>query len=60
MDEIASRVAEAARAGATEVCLQGGIHPKFDGNYYIEVAKAVRDAVPVSYTHLTLPTILIV
>ena len=51
MDEIASRVAEAARAGATEVCLQGGIHPDFDGNYYIEVAKAVRDAVPDIHIH---------
>ena len=51
MDEIAARVAEAARAGATEVCLQGGIHPNFDGNYYIEVAKAVRDAVPDIHIH---------
>ncbi len=51
IEEIASRVAEAARAGATEVCLQGGIHPDFDGNYYIEVAKAVRDAVPGIHIH---------
>ena len=51
MDEIAARVAEAARAGATEVCLQGGIHPDFDGNYYIDVAKAVRDAVPDIHIH---------
>jgi FO synthase len=51
MDEIAARVAEAARAGATEVCLQGGIHPKFDGNYYIEVAKVVREAVPDIHIH---------
>jgi len=51
MEEIASRVAEAARAGATEVCLQGGIHPDFDGNYYIEVAKAVHDAVPDMHIH---------
>jgi len=51
MEEIASRVAEAARAGATEVCLQGGIHPDFDGNYYIEVAKAVHDAVPGMHIH---------
>ncbi|HEV8114887.1 MAG TPA: CofH family radical SAM protein, partial [Acidimicrobiales bacterium] len=28
--------------GATEVCLQGGIHPSFDGDYYLEVIKAVR------------------
>jgi len=51
MDEIAARVAEAAHAGATEVCLQGGIHPDFDGNYYIEVAKTVRDAVPDIHIH---------
>ncbi|MDP6964872.1 MAG: 5-amino-6-(D-ribitylamino)uracil--L-tyrosine 4-hydroxyphenyl transferase CofH [Acidimicrobiales bacterium] len=51
MEEIASRVAEAARAGATEVCLQGGIHPDFDGNYYIEVAKTVHDAVPGMHIH---------
>ncbi len=44
LDEIAARVAEAERAGATEVCLQGGIHPDFDGNYYLEVLRAVRAA----------------
>ncbi len=42
LDEITQRVAEAEEDGATEVCLQGGIHPKFDGDYYIEVLKAVR------------------
>ena len=51
MEEIASRAAEGARAGATEVCLQGGIHPSFDGNYYIEVTKAVRQAVPNIHVH---------
>ena len=51
MDEIASRAAEAARMGATEVCLQGGIHPDFDGDYYIEVTRAVRDAVPDIHVH---------
>jgi FO synthase len=30
--------------GATEVCLQGGIHPSFDGDYYIDVIAAVRQA----------------
>ncbi|HXZ82692.1 MAG TPA: 5-amino-6-(D-ribitylamino)uracil--L-tyrosine 4-hydroxyphenyl transferase CofH [Acidimicrobiales bacterium] len=44
LDEIASRVTEAEGAGATEVCLQGGIHPDFDGNYYLEVIRAVRAA----------------
>jgi FO synthase len=44
LEEITRRVLEAEAAGATEVCLQGGIHPDFDGEYYIEVLKAVREA----------------
>ena len=32
-------VVEAGEEGATEVCLQGGIHPDFDGDYYIDVAR---------------------
>jgi 7,8-didemethyl-8-hydroxy-5-deazariboflavin synthase CofH subunit/7,8-didemethyl-8-hydroxy-5-deazariboflavin synthase CofG subunit len=40
--EITRRVVEAEQAGATEVCLQGGIHPDFDGTYYLDVLKAVR------------------
>ncbi|HXW32038.1 MAG TPA: 5-amino-6-(D-ribitylamino)uracil--L-tyrosine 4-hydroxyphenyl transferase CofH, partial [Acidimicrobiales bacterium] len=44
LDEITRRVAEAEAEGATEVCLQGGIHPKFDGDYYLQVLGAVREA----------------
>ena len=44
LDEITRRVAEAEAEGATEVCLQGGIHPNFDGDYYIHVLGAVRAA----------------
>ena len=44
LEEITSRVAEAEAEGATEVCLQGGIHPSFDGEYYLEVLGAVRAA----------------
>jgi FO synthase len=44
LDEVSRRVAEAEAAGATEVCLQGGIHPSFDGDYYLEVLRAVRAA----------------
>jgi len=51
MDEIADRAAEAARMGATEVCLQGGIHPDFDGEYYLDVTRAVRAAVPDIHVH---------
>jgi len=44
LSDITERVVEAEQAGATEVCLQGGIHPKFDGDYYLEVIRAVRAA----------------
>ena len=48
LDDIAGRVREAGELGATEVCLQGGIHPDFDGDYYIDVARAVRTPRPTS------------
>ncbi len=51
LDDIAGRVREAWDMGATEVCLQGGIHPNFDGDYYIEVAKAVKAAAPDIHVH---------
>jgi FO synthase len=51
LDDIAERVREAARLGATEVCLQGGIHPDFDGDYYIDVTRAVTDAAPGIHVH---------
>ncbi|MGH9045171.1 MAG: 5-amino-6-(D-ribitylamino)uracil--L-tyrosine 4-hydroxyphenyl transferase CofH [Acidimicrobiales bacterium] len=44
LDEITRRVQEAEQEGATEVCLQGGIHPNFDGDYYLSVLAAVRAA----------------
>ncbi|MDZ7679105.1 MAG: 5-amino-6-(D-ribitylamino)uracil--L-tyrosine 4-hydroxyphenyl transferase CofH [Acidimicrobiales bacterium] len=51
LDDIAERVREAAELGATEVCLQGGIHPDFDGDYYIDVTRAVTEAVPGIHVH---------
>ena len=51
LDDIAERAREAWQLGATEVTLQGGIHPDFDGDYYIDVAHAVRDAVPEMHIH---------
>ncbi|HLX89087.1 MAG TPA: 5-amino-6-(D-ribitylamino)uracil--L-tyrosine 4-hydroxyphenyl transferase CofH [Acidimicrobiales bacterium] len=44
LDDITERVREAEAVGATEVCLQGGIHPDFDGDYYVDVIAAVRAA----------------
>ncbi len=51
LSEISDRVAEAEALGATEVCLQGGIHPNFDGDYYLDVIKAVREASATIHIH---------
>jgi FO synthase len=51
LDDIANRAREAWDLGATEVTLQGGIHPDFDGDYYIDVTRAVKDAVPNMHVH---------
>jgi FO synthase len=51
LEEIQRRVVEAVECGATEVCLQGGIHPSFDGEYYLSVARAVKEAAPAIHVH---------
>ncbi len=55
MDEIADRTREAWEIGATEVCMQGGMHPKIDGNYYVDLIKNVKKAVPDMHTHAFSP-----
>ena len=50
-EEIQRRVVEAVECGATEVCLQGGIHPSFDGDYYLEVTRAVKAVAPGMHVH---------
>jgi FO synthase len=50
-EEIVRRVEEAWERGATEVCLQGGIHPAFDGDYYLSVVRAIKDAAPGIHVH---------
>ncbi len=51
LSEITRRVVEAEALGATEVCLQGGIHPSFDGDYYLDVIRAVREASGTIHIH---------
>ena len=51
MEEIVRRSREAWDRGATEVCLQGGIHPAFTGDYYAEVVSSIREAVPGLHIH---------
>jgi FO synthase len=50
-DEIVRRAVEAWDRGATEICLQGGIHPAFDGDYYASVVRAIKEAVPELHVH---------
>ena len=50
-DEIVRRCREAWDRGATEVCLQGGIHPAFTGDYYLSVVRAIKEAVPGLHVH---------
>ncbi|MCW2975527.1 MAG: Radical domain protein [Actinomycetia bacterium] len=50
-DEIVRRVVEAWERGATEVCLQGGIHPAFTGDYYESVVRVIKEAVPGMHVH---------
>ncbi|HEX2427671.1 MAG TPA: 5-amino-6-(D-ribitylamino)uracil--L-tyrosine 4-hydroxyphenyl transferase CofH [Gaiellaceae bacterium] len=51
LDEIVRRTDEAWARGATEVCLQGGIHPAFTGDYYADVVAAIKRAVPGIHVH---------
>jgi FO synthase len=51
LEEISERVREAEERGATEVCMQGGIHPNFDGDYYVDVIAAVRAGSPKIHIH---------
>ncbi len=53
--EIGRRAAEAWARGATEVCLQGGIHPAFTGQTYLDVLRTVKDAAPGIHVHAFSP-----
>jgi FO synthase len=55
LEEIARRTVEAAEAGATEVCLQGGIHPQYTGETYLAIVDAVKSAVPDMHIHAFSP-----
>ncbi|MBI1182260.1 MAG: 7,8-didemethyl-8-hydroxy-5-deazariboflavin synthase subunit CofH [Alphaproteobacteria bacterium] len=55
MDEIQRRTSEAWSRGATEVCMQGGIHPSYTGQTYIDITRAVKEAVPDMHVHAFSP-----
>ena len=55
LPEIRRRVEEAWDRGATEVCLQGGIHPEYTGATYLAICRAIKDAVPDIHVHAFSP-----
>ena len=54
-EEIARRCEEAWSRGATEVCMQGGIHPDYTGQTYLDILSTVRTAVPQLHIHAFSP-----
>ncbi|HWA80229.1 MAG TPA: 5-amino-6-(D-ribitylamino)uracil--L-tyrosine 4-hydroxyphenyl transferase CofH [Acetobacteraceae bacterium] len=55
LEEIVRRAVEAWERGATEVCLQGGIHPDYTGETYLGICRAIRAAVPGMHVHAFSP-----
>ena len=55
LDEITRRTVEAWGRGASEVCMQGGIHPEYTGETYLEICRAVKAAVPDIHVHAFSP-----
>ncbi len=54
-EEITRRTKEAWDRGATEVCMQGGIHPEYTGETYINILKTVKESVPSMHIHAFSP-----
>lgn len=55
LDAVADRAEEAWRAGVTEVCMQGGLHPKMDGYHYRDLILAIKARVPEMHIHAFSP-----
>src|SRR5215475_14022043 len=55
LEQIGDRAAEAWQAGATEVCMQGGIHPDLPGTAYFDIAAQVKERCPGMHVHAFSP-----
>ncbi len=53
--EVADRAEQAWQAGATEVCMQGGLHPRMAGSHYRDLILAVKERVPQIHVHAFSP-----
>jgi len=49
--EVVNRSVEAYNDGASEVCLQGGIHPEYTGKFYLDLVKQIKQEVPDLHIH---------
>jgi FO synthase len=54
-ETVAARAKEAWERGGTEVCIQGGLHPKIAGSHYAEIVRAIKAAVPDMHIHAFSP-----
>lgn len=54
-DQIVARAQEAWDRGGTEVCIQGGLHPKMPGSYYRDILLAIKSALPDMHIHAFSP-----
>ena len=50
-EDVLSRTIEAHNNGASEVCLQGGIHPSYTGNFYVDLVKKIKSELPEMHIH---------
>ena len=55
LDEIATRAEEAWNRGASEVCIQGGLHPDIDASHYRDILVAIKSRVPGIHIHAFSP-----
>jgi FO synthase len=55
LEEIQRRAIEAWDRGAVEVCLQGGIHPSYDGSTYLSICRAIKEVCPRMHVHAFSP-----
>ena len=55
LTEVADRAEDAWARGATEVCMQGGIHPELPGTFYFDLVEAVTTRVPDMHVHAFSP-----
>src|SRR5207302_6514325 len=53
--EVVNRCHEAVARGATEVCMQGGIHPSFTGDFYVDLLQAIKEELPGLHVHAYSP-----